>query len=235
MKRGIRNRLLQSAFHLLYNEFAFTYDSVSRLVSLGQWRDWQRAALPYLDDIGSGVILELAHGTGALQVDLLRADHSTVAFDLSPSMGRIARRRLSRAGLSTDFLRGDALSLPFAKGSFAAVIATFPASFILNKICLAEVYRVLELGGSAIIVMSAVLEGPGLRRAFIRFLYRITGQSTGPASSAASRRAFAGYGFSVDAIDVACKGSTVQLLVLRKPLPEVSNRDGNGLAIDAGA
>lgn len=235
MTRGIRNRLLQFAFHLLYNEFAFTYDTVSRLVSLGQWRNWQRSVLPYLDDIGSGVILELAHGTGALQVDLLRATCSTVAYDLSPSMSRIARKRLSREGLSTDFLRGDALSLPFANASIAAVVSTFPTSFIVNKDCLAEIYRVLELQGRAIIVMSASLEGRGMRRAFIRFLYRITGLSTDAAASAAFKPAFEGYGFSVQLIDVECKGSIVQLLLLRKPIPAVSNRDCNGLAIAAQA
>ncbi len=235
MKRGIQTHLLQVAFYLLYNEFAFTYDTVSRLVSLGQWRNWQRSVLPCLDDIGSGVILELAHGTGALQVDLLRANCSTVAFDLSPSMSRIARKRLSRAGLSTDFIHGDALSLPFASGSFAAVVSTFPTSFILNKDCLAEIYRVLESQGRAIIVMSAVLEGQGLRRAFIRFLYRITGQSPDLAASAAFKRAFEGHGLSVEPIDVECKGSIVQLVLLRKPMPEVSNRDCNSLAIDAQA
>ncbi|MCY4070896.1 MAG: class I SAM-dependent methyltransferase [Chloroflexi bacterium] len=235
MKPGIRNRLLQFAFHLLYNEFAFTYDIVSRLVSLDQWRNWQRSVLPYLDDISSGVILELAHGTGALQVDLLRANCSTVAIDLSPNMGRIAQKRLSREGLATDLLRADALSLPFGNGSFAAVVSTFPTSFILDKDCLVEICRVLELGGRAIIVMSAGLEGQGLRRAFIRFLYRITGQSTGVVSSAAYKRAFEGYGLSVEPIDVECKGSVVQLVVLRKLMPEVPNRDCNGLAIAAQA
>ncbi|MCY4539881.1 MAG: methyltransferase domain-containing protein [Chloroflexi bacterium] len=235
MKRGIRIRLFQFAFRLLYNEFAFTYDTVSRLVSLGQWRNWQRSVLPYLDDIGPGVILELAHGTGALQVDLLRANYSSVAFDLSPSMGRIARRRLSRKRLSTDFVRGDALSLPFANGSFSAVVSTFPTAFILNPDCLVEIYRVLELRGRAIIVMSAGLEGRGPRRALIRCLYRITGQSTGPASSAVFQRAFGGHGLSVEHINVECEGSIIQLAVLRKAMPEVSSRECIGLAIETQA
>ncbi|MCZ7544410.1 MAG: hypothetical protein M5R40_13175 [Anaerolineae bacterium] len=36
--------LVRFGFRLLYNELAFTYDLVSRVVSLGQWRAWQRAA-----------------------------------------------------------------------------------------------------------------------------------------------------------------------------------------------
>lgn len=235
MMRGLRIRLLKLAFHLFYNQLAFTYDTVSRLVSLGSWRGWQRAVLPYLDHIGAGLVLELAHGTGALQVDLLRGNHPTVAIDLSPYMARIARRRLSRQGLSTDFLRADARALPFADGAFAAVVATFPTAFILDDRCLAAIHRVLDPGGSAIIVMSAVLQGPGLRRHLIRLLYRITGQSTGLASSADYKRAFAGHGFSVEPVALPCDDSVVQLLVLRKHLSQASNRSGNGLAIAAQA
>ena len=216
MKSGLRRRLLQFAFRLFYNEFAFVYDTVSRLASLGQWRCWQRSVFPYLEDIDSGLVLELAHGTGALQVDLQRANYSTVAFDLSVGMGRIARKRLSRARLSTDFVRGDALSLPFGSGTFAAIVSTFPTSFILDKSCLAEIHRVLHLDGRMIIVMSAGLKGSGLRRAFIRLIYRITGQSIGAASYAAYAGAFAGHGLSVEALEVDFIDSVAQLVVLQK-------------------
>ncbi len=237
MKRSIRTPLLALAFHLLYNEFAFSYDSVSRLVSLNQWRRWQRDVLPYLPAPTSGVILELAHGTGALQVDLLRRGYATVAYDLSPYMGRIAQKRLSRAGLATDFARGDALALPFASGSFTALVATFPTAFILHKDCLREMYRVLAAQGSVIILMSASLEGLGLRRSLIRFLYRITGQSSAAAASANAsdsfQRAFADYGFLVEPVTVKCKNSIVQLYLLRKIISEVANQGNKGLAFAA--
>ena len=216
MKSGLRRRLLQFAFRLLYNEFALVYDTVSRLVSLGQWRCWQRSVLPHLENTDSGLVLELAHGTGALQVDLQRADYPTVAFDLSVGMGRIARKRLSRARLSTDFVRGDALSLPFGSSTFAAIVSTFPTSFIFDKSCLAEIHRVLHLDGRVIIVMSAGLKGPGLRRAFIRFMVRITGQSSGATSLAAYADAFAGFGFTVEPKEVDFVDSVAQLLVLQK-------------------
>ena len=216
MKSGLRRHLLQFAYRLLYNEFAFTYDTASRLVSLGQWRCWQRSVLPYLEDIDSGAVLELAHGTGALQVDLQRANYSTVAFDVSERMGRIAQKRLSRERLSTDFVRGDALSLPFGRGTFAAIVSTFPTSFIFDTSCLAEIHRVLDRDGRVIIVMAAGLKGPGMRRAFIRLIYRITGQSSGAASYAAYAGAFAGHGLSVEALEVDFVDSVAQLVVLQK-------------------
>jgi ubiquinone/menaquinone biosynthesis C-methylase UbiE len=74
-------RLLRFGFRLLYNELAFTYDMVSAVVSLGAWRCWTRAALRQL--ASDGLILELAHGTGNLQLDLAAAGRRSVGFDLS--------------------------------------------------------------------------------------------------------------------------------------------------------
>ncbi|MCB9446672.1 MAG: class I SAM-dependent methyltransferase, partial [Ardenticatenaceae bacterium] len=41
-------KLIRFGFRLLYNELAWTYDAVSWLVSLGDWRSWQQAALPFV-------------------------------------------------------------------------------------------------------------------------------------------------------------------------------------------
>ncbi|MER3543218.1 MAG: hypothetical protein C4311_01115 [Chloroflexota bacterium] len=65
-----RLSLLRSAFRLLYNELAWTYDWVSQAVSLGQWRSWQRASLARLR---GPRVLEVAHGTGDLLLDLAEA------------------------------------------------------------------------------------------------------------------------------------------------------------------
>ena len=44
----LRGRLLRFAFHHFYNTFAWSYDAVSALVSLGHWREWTQAAIPHL-------------------------------------------------------------------------------------------------------------------------------------------------------------------------------------------
>ena len=134
-------------FRLLYNELAFTYDAVSRLVSLGHWRGWQRCALRYLPAPEEGIVLELAHGTGDLQIDLQRHGYETVAFDLSSAMGRLARRKLQRTRLRADIVRADALRLPYRSGSFAAAVCTFPTSFVFCEQVLAELARVLRPPG----------------------------------------------------------------------------------------
>src|SRR5215510_11112699 len=88
--------LVKFGFRLLYNELAFTYDSVSWIVSLGEWRSWQRAALKHLNVSHGATVLEIAHGTGNMQIDLRTAGLLSVGVDFSPYMGRIASRKLAR-------------------------------------------------------------------------------------------------------------------------------------------
>ena len=170
------NRVWRVCFRLLYHEFAFSYDLVSRLVSLGHWRSWQRTVLDHLPAPEAGLVLELAHGTGDLQLDLWRRGYRTAGLDLSPNMGRLAQRKLTRADLRANLIRGDATSLPMKDVSVAAIVCTFPTSFVFARAALDEMARVLQPGGQAVIVLTGSLEGRGLRRRFIRQLYRLSGQ-----------------------------------------------------------
>lgn len=63
----IRRAFFRFVFQRLYHEFAWAYDGVSRLVSGGEWRSWQRAVLPYIQ---SSPVLEIGFGTGYLLLDL---------------------------------------------------------------------------------------------------------------------------------------------------------------------
>src|SRR5262245_42103543 len=70
---------LRWSYGLLYNQLAWTYDLVSWIVSAGQWRAWQRSALPFLP---GRPVLEVAHGTGNLLLDLLSLGLEPVGLDL---------------------------------------------------------------------------------------------------------------------------------------------------------
>lgn len=173
MTRRLWFTLVRWGFHLLYNQFAWTYDAVSWLVSLGNWRRWQRVAVPYLP---GERVLDLASGTGNLLIDLVEAGFRPCGLDLSPCMLRITRRKLHRRGLAVPLCRGRAQALPFADGAFDSVVSTFPAGFILQPTTLREVARVLRPGGRAVVVVEARLEGRGPLSCFIEWLYTITGQ-----------------------------------------------------------
>jgi len=208
--------LVRLGFRLLYNEMAFTYDTVSWVVSLGQWRCWQRTSMQFLPDPNAGLVLELAHGTGNLQIDLQQAKYQTVAFDLSPYMGRIASRKVAKHNLEQRFVQGSAFQLPFADQSFAAIISTFPTDFIVQPETLIEANRILSSDGKLIIVLNGVLTGGGLVKIFLEWLYRITGQRDSEPYDAHIEHFFEGYGFSVESIEVPCKTSIAQLVILTK-------------------
>lgn len=209
-------RLVRFGFRLLYNEMAFTYDAVSWIVSLGQWRCWQRASMQFLPDSDDGLVLELAHGTGNLQIDLQQAQFQTIAYDLSPYMGRIASRKLAKHNLEQRFVQGSAFQLPFADQSFAAIVSTFPTDFIVQPETLNEANRILSNEGRFVIVLNGILTGGGVVKAFLEWLYRITGQRDVESDETHIEQYFEGYGFSVDAIEVPCRNSVAQLVILTK-------------------
>jgi ubiquinone/menaquinone biosynthesis C-methylase UbiE len=149
------------------------YDLVSRIVSLGHWRDWQRAAMRYAH---GPRLLDLAFGTGNLLLDWHAAGLRPVGIDLSPQMARIAARKLRAQGLPLTLARARAQALPFADATFDSVVSTFPAEFILERATVDEVARVLRPGGRFVVLVNACLTGRDLPSRFLEWLYTLTGQ-----------------------------------------------------------
>ncbi len=198
---GLWWKLVRFGFRLLYNEMAWTYDAVSYVVSLGQWRDWVRTSLRHLGCEPGADVLEVAHGTGNLLGDLLREGFNAVGLDLSPAMGRIARRKLLRCGLYPNLVRGDAARLPFRSGIFDAVVSTFPTEFIIRQGTLSELARVLRPGGRLVIVFGGILTGHDPISLALEWAYRVTGQR-GPLPVDDVDGLFEAAGFK---LDVACE------------------------------
>ncbi|NDJ87059.1 MAG: methyltransferase domain-containing protein [Chloroflexi bacterium] len=203
--------LVMFGFRLLYNEMAWTYDLVSWLVSLGQWRTWQRTALAHLGLPAKARILEIAFGTGNLQLDLFAAGYQRFGVDLSPFMGRIARHKLHRHHLKAPLARAYAQVLPFPNQVFDAVVSTFPAPFIIEPDTLHEARRVLKPDGRLIIVVNGVLTGGGVLRDVLETAYRITGQR-GPWPAELGER-FQEAGFTLEMRAHPCPYSIAYILV----------------------
>ncbi len=207
-------RLLKFGFRLLYNEMAWSYDTVSWVVSLGEWRSWQRAAIKHLNVQRGARVLELAHGTANLQIDLRTAGLDSIAVDLSPYMGRIARGKLLRNRIMPKLVRARAQALPFADASFPAVVSTFPTDFIVEPATLAEVYRVLEPGGRLVFVPNGVLTRGGIARQGLEAAYRVTGQRG--AWPVRIEERFAAAGFTLSVVTEPCKMSMAQVVIAEK-------------------
>jgi len=165
-------QLLRLGFHLLYNQLAWSYDAVAWAVSLGQWREWGRTAVPYLR---GPRVLDLAHGPGNLLPELAAAGFDPLGYDLSPFMGDIAQRKLARRGLAVPLARGMAQRLPFPAGVFNSVVSTFPAEFILHPATLSEIGRVLAPEGTFVLVPIALPTGRGPVARLLELPYAIIG------------------------------------------------------------
>lgn len=157
--RRVVRRLLFFAFHLFYNQFAFTYDFVSALVSRGRWRAWTRLAIPRVQ---GRRVLEVPCGTGNLLLDLCAAGFAPIGLDLSASMLRITRGKLRRARIAAPLARARAQAMPFPSGAFDSVVMTFPPGFVYDPAAFAEIRRVLDDRGRLIWLDSARFVQPGL-------------------------------------------------------------------------
>ena len=212
---GLLRVLLRVFFRLLYNQFAWAYDWVSRAVSLGQWRAWQRAGLSRLR---GRRVLEIAHGTGDLLLDLAALGFTATGLDLSPAMGWQARRKLRAHGLETPLVRARVQALPFADGSFPSLLATFPTDFIVDPVALAEFQRVLQPGGVLVAVPAAQITGPAVGDRLAGWLFHITGQSaTEWFEPLLARYAEAGFRARIERTPLP--RSLVTLIIAEKPWP----------------
>ncbi|HSB65724.1 MAG TPA: class I SAM-dependent methyltransferase, partial [Anaerolineales bacterium] len=172
--RRIRFLLFRIFFQLLYHQFAWTYDTVAWIVSLGSWQKWIQLVVPYLD---GPRVLEIGFGPGHLQEALHRAKIYTIGIDESRQMVQIARSRLVKSGFSSKLIRGEAHTLPFAAESFNQVVLTFPAEYILKSSTLSEIQRILVTGGKAVILPHAWITGRKPWERLMAWVNRITGEA----------------------------------------------------------
>jgi len=157
-------RLYLWACHRLYNEFAWTYDWVSWLVSLGHWWGWRTAALDYL--IGPQV-LEVGFGTGDLLIEMSRQGWDVHGLELSPAMHRITAHKMRRCGVWAPRVRGLVQVMPFPDGAFNSIVSTCPAEFILQPLAWQEFGRVLAPGGRVIVTGASLrADNPFLQQVF---------------------------------------------------------------------
>jgi ubiquinone/menaquinone biosynthesis C-methylase UbiE len=159
-------------FRLLYHSFAWTYDAVAWIVSLGRWTTWIRSVIPFIQGTK---VLEVGHGPGHLQVELARKGILSFGLDESRQMGRQAFHRIKKV-IQPKLTRGSAENLPFPDSSFTTVMSTFPTEYIVLPATLNEITRVLEPGGQLVILLAAWITGKNWLEKAAAFLFKITGQ-----------------------------------------------------------
>lgn len=119
-----------------------------------QLAQYRSSAADLTADLPDGAdILELAPGPGYHAIELARSGRFHVTgVDISHTMVDIARENAGRAGVDVRFRLGDASDLPLDPDSFDLVVcqAAFK-NFIRPGVAVAEMHRVLRVGGTAVI------------------------------------------------------------------------------------
>ena len=129
-----------------------TYDRYARLLSLGQDPRWRRFLVSRLEVGPDARVLDVATGTGAVALELVRRYRcSVVGIDRSPEMLAVGRRRVAADELGTriELLEGRAESLPFADASFDALTVTYLLRYVDDPAAtIRELARVVRPGGT---------------------------------------------------------------------------------------
>jgi ubiquinone/menaquinone biosynthesis C-methylase UbiE len=206
--------LLRPIYYLLYHQFAWTYDLVAAVVSLGRWQEWISIAVPHL----RGRVLEIGFGPGHLQISLVEKNLPTYGLDESPQMNRQAARRLKRIGKIPNLVRGYAQYVPFATEAFNSVVATFPSEYIFDSQSLREIHRLLLPGGNLVIIPTAWITGRRMVERLAAWVFRVTGEAPGKPHDlpVPVKNRINQAGFLVKSEVVETKGSQVLLIVATK-------------------
>src|SRR5688500_11361725 len=113
-------RLAPDAVRLMFDRIAPVYAAMNRLMTAGPDQRWRRITAEAAVHQGDRV-LDACCGTGDLALAALAAGGRVTGIDFSERMLDRAHRKSS----DVEWVRGDALALPFGDGSFDAVTVGF--------------------------------------------------------------------------------------------------------------
>jgi len=158
----------------LFDNLAPRYDRFNRWVSLFRDEAWRKQTVALLKERQTGVILDLAAGTGDLGHHAVNAGARSVhVFDISHEMLMVAKAKFTgQNGRSPGiaFAQGSAHRLPFRNHSIDGIVSGFAMRNVFHFLddVLMEMHRVLKPGGRF-----AILELSRPQNAWLRWGFRV--------------------------------------------------------------
>jgi demethylmenaquinone methyltransferase/2-methoxy-6-polyprenyl-1,4-benzoquinol methylase len=158
----------------VFDRVAPYYDTLNSLLSLGIDRTWRRHVASSLELAPRAHVLDVATGTGALALEIVRASASEVSVtgcDINERMLTVAARRIGKARAGVELVHCDAMRLPFGDASFDAATLAFAIDDMPDREqCVAEIRRVLKSHGRIALLELAQPDKEPLRSAYRMYL-----------------------------------------------------------------
>jgi demethylmenaquinone methyltransferase/2-methoxy-6-polyprenyl-1,4-benzoquinol methylase len=159
--------LAPEAVRGMFDGIAPVYDVMNRVMTAGLDQRWRRLAVSRVVWPGDRV-LDACCGTGDLAVAAEQRGGRVVGLDFSE---RMLDRARSKSG-AIEWVRGDALDLPFAEGEFDAATVGFGVRNLENlEGGLRELCRVLRPGGKVAVL--EITRPSGALRPFFRLWFDV--------------------------------------------------------------
>jgi demethylmenaquinone methyltransferase/2-methoxy-6-polyprenyl-1,4-benzoquinol methylase len=155
----------------MFAGIAKRYDLLNHVLSLNIDKSWRRRVRSEIEDIlddESALVLDVACGTGDLSLELRRqAKAGIIGTDFCRPMLAVAAEKTLATNTRIAYVEADAMTLPFADGTFDALTIAFGLRNLPNHTAgLKELHRVLKSGGKL-----AILECSKPRLPVLRQLY----------------------------------------------------------------
>lgn len=155
----------------LFSAIASRYDLINDLQSFGLHRFWKRRLLKIANVTRNDRVLDLCCGTGDIALNLARSGAAVAAADFSGPMLAVALERARAAGVAVNWLRADALSLPFQDAQFDAVLVSYGLRNLADfEAGIREMHRVTKPGGRLLVLDFGKPRQRLLRAAYFAYL-----------------------------------------------------------------
>lgn len=144
----------------MFDTISTNYDGLNRVISFGIDIKWRKRVVAILKNKQPQSILDIATGTGDLAINLVETGaKKIVGLDISAGMLEVGKKKILEKKLSDtiEMVVGDSEDLPFEENTFDAVTVAFGVrNFDDLEKGLAEIYRVLQPGGTFVVLETSV-------------------------------------------------------------------------------
>ena len=153
---GIKGKSKKEEVAEMFDNISGKYDFLNHTLSMGIDRGWRKKALKKINIREVQHLLDIATGTGDFAITAKKSGCEKVTgIDISNGMLEVGREKVMKLGMqqSVTLTYGDSEQMPFPDNTFDAITVAFGVrNFEHLEKGLAEMFRVLKSGGTAVVL-----------------------------------------------------------------------------------